>query len=65
VKFRRLVHEDGTLACWQQPELAAWAVPKSAPYERRPRARDWEPEVAEIAEPAAAVTTPRAMTSRR
>ena len=56
VKFRTIVHEDGTLECWQQPKLPAWEVPKRNPHERRPRAPDWEPDKvgAEIAELAAA-----------
>jgi hypothetical protein len=56
VPFRAIVHEDGTIECWQQPELSAWEVPKRNPHERRPRAPDyWEPdEAAEIAELAAA-----------
>jgi hypothetical protein len=45
-RFCTLVHEDGTIECWQQPELAAWEVPKRDPHERRPRAPDWEPEAA-------------------
>jgi len=54
VKFRTIVHEDGTLECWQQPKLPAWEVPKRNPHERRPRAPDWEPdkvgvEIAELA----------------
>ena len=44
VPFGTIIHEDGTLECWQQPELAAWEVPKRNPHERRPRAPDWEPE---------------------
>jgi hypothetical protein len=45
----------GTLECWQQPELAAWEVPKHDPHERRPRAPDWAPNKvgAKIAELAA------------
>ena len=43
VPFRTIVHEDGTIECWQQPELPAWEVPKRDPHERRPRAPDWEP----------------------
>jgi hypothetical protein len=56
VCFRTLTNDDGTLECWQQPELAAWEVPKRNPHERRPRAPDWEPDKvgAEIAERAAA-----------
>jgi hypothetical protein len=51
VQFRTIVHEDGTIERWQQPELPAWEVPKRNPHERRPRAPDyWEPdEAAEIA----------------
>ena len=44
VPFRTIVHEDGTIERWQQPELPAWEVPKRNPHERRPRAPDWEPE---------------------
>ena len=53
---RAIVHEDGTIERWQQPELPAWEVPKRDPHERRPRAPDyWEPdEAADIAELAAA-----------
>jgi hypothetical protein len=48
-------NDDGTLECWQQPELPAWEVPKRNPHERRPRAPAWDPEAAaEIAELAAA-----------
>jgi hypothetical protein len=55
VPFRTIVHEDGTIERWQQPKLPAWDLPKRSPHERRPRAPEWEPEVAaEIAEPAAA-----------
>jgi len=51
VRFRTLINDDGTIECWQQPELPAWEVPKRDPHERRPRAPEWEPEelVAEIA----------------
>jgi hypothetical protein len=56
VPFRTIVHEDGKIERWQQPELPAWEVPKRNPHERRPRAPDyWEPEAAaEIVELAAA-----------
>jgi hypothetical protein len=55
VPFRTIMHEDGTLECWQQPKLPAWEVPKRNPHERRPRAPEWEPgAAAEIAELAAA-----------
>jgi hypothetical protein len=54
VPFCTIVHEDGTIERWQQPELPAWEVPKRDPHERRPRAPNWEPEAAaEIGEPAA------------
>jgi hypothetical protein len=43
VPFRTIVHEDGTIERWQQPELPAWEVPKRDPHERRPRAPDWGP----------------------
>jgi hypothetical protein len=56
VRFRTLTNDDGTLECWQQPELAAWEVPKRDPHERRPRAPEQEPEelAAEIADLTAA-----------
>jgi hypothetical protein len=56
VPFRTIVHEDGTIERWQQPELPAWEVPKRDPHERRPRAPDRQPEAlkAQITEPAAA-----------
>jgi len=55
VTFRTIVHEDGTIEHWQQPELPACEVPNRDPHERRPRAPDWEPgaAAAEIAELAA------------
>jgi hypothetical protein len=28
VRFREIVHEDGTIERWQSPELPAWEVPK-------------------------------------
>jgi hypothetical protein len=57
VPFHTIVYEDGTIECWQQPELPAWEVPKRDPHERRPRAPDyWKPEAtAEIAELAATI----------
>jgi hypothetical protein len=54
IPFRTIVHEDGTIERWRQPELPAWEVPKRNPHEKRPRAPQWEPEATEIAEPAAA-----------
>jgi hypothetical protein len=52
VRFRTIVHTDGTLECWQQPELAPWEVPKRNPQERRPRAPVWESgTAAQIAKP--------------
>ena len=54
VRFRTIVHEDGTIERWQQPELPEWERPKSNPHDRRPRAPEWEPgAAAEIAELAA------------
>jgi hypothetical protein len=51
VRFREIVRADGTIVCWQQPELPAWEVPKRNPQERRPWAPKWEPETAaQIAE---------------
>ena len=51
VPFRTIVHEDGTIDRWQQPELPAWEVPKRDPHERRPRApeREAAAEIAELA----------------
>jgi hypothetical protein len=51
VPFRTIVHEDGTLERWHQPELPPWEVPKRASHERRPRAPEWGAETgaAEIA----------------
>jgi hypothetical protein len=46
VPFRAIVHDDGRIECWQQPELQPWEVPKRDPHERRPRAPDWEPGTA-------------------
>ena len=57
VPFRTIVHEDGTIECWQQPTLPAWEVPKRDPHERRPRAPEWEPE--ELAVEIAEVTAER------
>ena len=56
VTFRVLSYDDGSTECWQQPELAAWEVPKRNPHERRPRAPDyWDlGAVAEMAELVAA-----------
>jgi hypothetical protein len=54
VPLRMIVHEDGTIERWQQPELPAWEVPKRNPHERRPRAPEWKPAgTAEITELAA------------
>jgi hypothetical protein len=38
VEFRVIVHKDGTLERWQQPELADWEVPRRDPNEPRPNA---------------------------
>jgi hypothetical protein len=54
VPFRTIVHQDGTVESWQQPELPPWEVPKRNPHERRPRAPEWKPAgTAEFAELAA------------
>jgi hypothetical protein len=42
VRFRTIVHEDGTIEHWRSPRLPAWEVPRRDPAERRPLA----PEVA-------------------
>ena len=67
VPFRTIVHEDGTIERWQQPELPAWEVPKRNPHERRPRAPDtgsrrWRRRLLSWRQ---RVTMPRAMTSLR
>jgi hypothetical protein len=36
VRFREIVHEDGSVEHWRQPELAAWEVPRRDPRQRRP-----------------------------
>lgn len=38
VRFRELVHADGTTERWRQPRLAQWEVPRRDPAERRPNA---------------------------
>jgi hypothetical protein len=38
IEFRTIVHADGTVERWQQPELAPWEVPRRHPDERRPNA---------------------------
>jgi hypothetical protein len=40
VRFRTLVHEDGTMERWRQPRLARWLIPRRDPAERRPNAPD-------------------------
>jgi hypothetical protein len=40
VKFRTLVHTDGTTERWRQPRLAPWEVPRRDPAEPRPNAPD-------------------------
>ena len=58
VKFRVIVHEDGSLESWQQPALEDWERPKTDPRERRPRPPVyWTPKVeveTETSEPEAA-----------
>jgi len=47
LKFRVIVHEDGSLESWQQPPLEPWEIPKTDPRERRPRPPVyWAPKVA-------------------
>ena len=38
VKFRTLVHNDGTTERWRQPRLAPWEIPRPDPAEPRPNA---------------------------
>ena len=40
VRFRTIVHEDGTTERWRQPRLAPWEVPRRDPAEPRPNAPD-------------------------
>jgi hypothetical protein len=40
VRFRVIVHEDGTLERWQQPKLEPWEVPRRDPSELRPQHPD-------------------------
>jgi hypothetical protein len=42
VKFREIVHADGTTERWRRPKLEAWERPRRDPSERRPQ----HPEVA-------------------
>jgi hypothetical protein len=42
LRFRRIVREDGSVECWQKPQLADWEKPRSDPREARPL----RPEVA-------------------
>jgi VRR-NUC domain len=37
VKFRVIVHADGTPARWTRPKLEEWEVPRCDPAERRPQ----------------------------
>jgi len=38
VRFRTLVHNDGTTERWRQPRLAPWEIPRPDPAEPRPNA---------------------------
>jgi hypothetical protein len=38
VEFREIVSGDGTIDCWQRPELADWELPRRDPNEPRPNA---------------------------
>ncbi|WP_084801651.1 VRR-NUC domain-containing protein [Bradyrhizobium sp. Ec3.3] len=40
VRFRVIVHDDGTTERWRQPRLAPWEVPRRDPAEPRPDAPD-------------------------
>jgi len=40
IRFRTLVHEDGTTERWRQPRLAPWELPRRDPAEPRPNAPD-------------------------
>lgn len=40
VRFRTLVHNDGTIERWRQPRLAPWEMPRRDPAEPRPNAPD-------------------------
>jgi hypothetical protein len=41
VRFRTIVHEDGTIERWRSPRLPAWGkVPRRDLAERRPLAPD-------------------------
>jgi hypothetical protein len=37
VRFRTIVHEDGTIECWRSPRLPKWEVPRRDPSEPRPQ----------------------------
>jgi hypothetical protein len=51
LKFRAIVHEDGSLESWQQPPLEPREIPKTDPRERRPRPPSyWAPRVVAEAE---------------
>jgi hypothetical protein len=43
VRFRAIVHADGTVERWHTPRLPEWEVPRRDPSERRPL----HPDVAE------------------
>jgi hypothetical protein len=36
VKFRKIVHADGTVERWKKPRLADWEKPRRDPAEPRP-----------------------------
>jgi hypothetical protein len=40
VKFREIVHKDGTTERWRQPRLAPWEVPRRDRSEPRPQASE-------------------------
>ena len=49
VRFRELVHADGSTERWRQPRLAQWEVPRRDPAERRPNAPEVVAERREVA----------------
>jgi hypothetical protein len=53
LRFREIIHDDGTIERWQQSKLQASEMPKRNPHERRPPAPKGELKAAatEIAEP--------------
>jgi hypothetical protein len=79
VRFRTLVHNDGTTERWRQPRLARWEVPRRDPAEPRPNApqvaarrraarqrwRERQPRARETGNPAPEPPHAGAQTARR